>query len=180
MESWVSIKELQRACFKMRSQAAIGIDCLSILLVQRCFRELTIFLQRLFIASLRLGAFPTPWRIASIIALCKPGKSSYAEARAYRPISLLNHLSKFLEVIVNNRLKNWIEAHQLLSPFQWGFCPSRHVQGACWRLVEEVTSALRARDQIQAMALDIQAAYDSVWRARSSTKNETEKVSLGI
>ena len=117
VESWVSIKELRRACFKMRSQAATGVDRLSILLVQRCFRELMIFLQRLFTASLRLGVFPTTWKIASVIALCKPGKSSYAEARAYRSISLLNHLSKMLEVIVNSRLKNWIEAHSVLSPF---------------------------------------------------------------
>ena len=131
VESWVSIKELRRACFRMRSQAATGVDRLSILIVQRCFRELMIFRRRLFTASLRLGVFPTPWKIASVIALRKPGKSSYAEARAYRPISLLNHLSKLLEVIVNSRLKNWMETHQVLSPFQWGFCLGRHVHGIC-------------------------------------------------
>ena len=31
-------------------------------------------------------------------------------------------------------------------------------------LVEEVTSAIRARDQVQAIALDIPIAYDTVWR----------------
>ena len=79
VESWVSIKELQRARFRMRSQAATGDDRLSILIVQRCFRELMFILQRLFIASLRLGVFPTPWKITSAIALWKPDKSSYAE-----------------------------------------------------------------------------------------------------
>ena len=164
VESWVSIKEIRQACFRMRTQASTGVDNLSILIIQRCFREVMFFLQRLFTASLRLGFFPTPWKIASVIALRKPGKSSYAEVRSYRPISLLNHLSKLFEGIVNRRLKTWMEFNQILSPFQWGFRPGRHVQGACWRLIEAVTSALHARDQVQAVALDIQAAYDSVWR----------------
>ena len=65
---------------------------------------------------------------------------------------------------MNNRLKLWLEKNQKLSPFQWGFRPRRHVQGACWRLVEEATSAIRDREQLQAVALDIQSAYDTVWR----------------
>ena len=37
--------------------------------------------------------------------------------------------------------------------------------GACTSLVEDVTAAFRQRLQVQAVALDIQAAYDSVWKA---------------
>ena len=37
--------------------------------------------------------------------------------------------------------------------------------GACTSLVEDVTVAFRQRLQVQAVALDIQAAYDSVWKA---------------
>ena len=36
---------------------------------------------------------------------------------------------------------------------------------ACHRLVEDIYAALRHRHQIQAVTLDIQAAYDTVWRA---------------
>ena len=128
----------------MWASAAPGVDNFSILIVQQCFRELMHFLQRLFTASLVLGNFPTQWKVAKVIALWKPGKPSYSEARGSKPISLLNHFRKLLETIVNNRLKKWIEHHQLLSPFQWGFRLGRYVQGACWRLVEAVTSAIRA------------------------------------
>ena len=37
--------------------------------------------------------------------------------------------------------------------------------GACTSLVEDVTTAFRRRLQVQAVALDIQAAYDSVCKA---------------
>ena len=175
-ETRVSVREIRKACYQMRAKAATGVDQLPILIFQCCFRELMSFLQRLFTASIQLSFFPTLWKVAKVIALRKPGKASYAEARAYRPISLLNHLGKLLEVIVNTRLKHWIETHQVLSPFQWGFRPGRHVQGACWRLVEEVTSAFRARDQVQAVALDIQSAYDSVWRNGLLEKMKRKKL----
>ena len=134
------------------------------------------FLQRLFIVSLRLGYFPSQWKEAKVIALHKPGKSFYTEARAYRPISLLNHLGKLLKTIVNNRLKKWIERHQVVSPFQWGFCPGWHVQGACWHLVEEVISVIRNMDKLQAVALDIQSAYDSIWRNGLLEKMQQKKL----
>ena len=160
----VSSKEIRTQCYKMRTKAATGVDDLSILIMKRCFRELISFLRRVFNASLSLGFFPSRWREARVLALRKQGKSSYEQVRSYRPISLLNHFGKLLEAIVNSRLKNWLESKHLLSPDQAGFRPGRHAQGACWRLVEAITSAFRARDQVQAVALDIQAAYDSVWR----------------
>ena len=111
-----------------------------------------------------------------MLALRKPGKPSYHEARAYQPISLLNHFGKLLEAVMNAQLKDWLERHHLLSSDQSGFRPGRHVQGACWRLVEAVTSAFHDRDQVQAVALDIQAAYDSVWRNGLLHKMKKKKI----
>ena len=174
----VTTKEIRKTCYRMRSKAATGVDDLSILIMKRCSRELIPFLQRLFTASLSLGFFPSLWREAKVLALRKLGKPSYEEARAYRPISLLNHFGKLLESVVNTRLKNWLERKHLLSPDQAGFRPGRHSQGACWGLVEAVTSAFRDRDQVQAVALDIQAAYDSVWRNGLLHKMRQKKIPL--
>ena len=160
----------------MRSKAATGIDNLSIVIMKRCSRVLISFLKKVFIASLALGFFPSRWREARVLTLRKQGKPSYEEARAYRPISLLNHFGKLLEAVVNTRLKNWLERKNLLSPDQAGFRPGRHAQGACWRLVEAITSAFRDRDQVRAVALDIQAAYDSVWRNGLLHKMHQKKI----
>ena len=59
----------------------------------------------------------------------------------------------------------YVESRCLLSPEQFGFRVGREVMGACTSLVEDVTAAFRRRLQVQAVALDIQAAYDSVWKA---------------
>ena len=55
----VTTKEIRKTCYRMQSKATIGVDDLSILIAKRCSLELIPFFQRLFIASLSLGFFPT-------------------------------------------------------------------------------------------------------------------------
>ena len=122
----ITIAEIRTACTRMRTTAAVGPDELSILIVKRCFRELKTFLQLVFNASLRLGFFPSQWKEAKVLALRKPRKERYDTPRAYRPISLLNHFGKLLELVVNTRLKKWLESHNAVSPYQAGFRPGKH------------------------------------------------------
>ena len=97
--------------------------------------------------------------------LWKPGKASSSTPRNYFPISLLSHLGKGLERIVNRWMMHDLESHQVLSPYQFGFRAGRHTVAACHRLIEAIYAAFRCMHQIQAVTLDIQAAYDTVWRA---------------
>ena len=62
--------------------------------------------------------------------------------------------------MINQRLKAFLEKNRKMLPFQAGFRPGRHDQDAFWRLVEEVTCAFRSKKQVQAVFLDIKAAYD--------------------
>ena len=105
------------------------------------------------------------WRSARVIALRKPGKSSYASPRSYRPISLLPSMGKILESIVARRIVRSLESRGCLSAAQCGFRAGKDVVGACRQLADAVTSAFRRREQVQAVALDLQAAYDTVWQA---------------
>ncbi|KAF8600542.1 hypothetical protein BDV93DRAFT_412499, partial [Ceratobasidium sp. AG-I] len=49
-----------------------------------------------FRSSLLRGFYPKAWRHSRTAVLRKPGKPSYAVAKAYRPIALLNVSSKIL------------------------------------------------------------------------------------
>ena len=66
---------------------------------------------------------------------------------------------------MNRRMMRQLESQCLLSPTQFGFRVGREVFGACMSLVEDVTAMFCQHLQVQAIALDIQAAYDSVWKA---------------
>ena len=58
-----------------------------------------------------------------------------------------------------------LESRGCLSTAQSGFRAGRDVIGACRHLADAVTFAFRQRQQVQAVALDLQAAYDTVWQA---------------
>ena len=159
----VTRSEVIRAIRHSRAAAAAGSDEISCWVLKKCLLTLLPFLQRLFDGSLRLCHFPEAWRRARVVALRKPGKQTYDVASSYRPISLLSSVGKLLETIVNRRVMNYVESRQLLSPFQFGFRRGREVLDAGWRLVEDAVAALKARRQIQAVALDLKSAYDTVW-----------------
>ena len=50
------------------------------------------------------GKFPTSWKQASIIPICKPGKDN-TDPSNYRPIAFTSCLCKTLERMINTRLK---------------------------------------------------------------------------
>ena len=52
--------------------------------------------------------------------------------------------------------------------------------GACRQLADAVTLAFRRREQVQAVALDLQAAYDTVWQAGLWLKLHRKGVELQL
>jgi hypothetical protein len=93
------------------------------------------FLQNLSLSSLNIllkifntiwinCIFPKQWRTSHIIPIPKPGKCPF-EINNYRPISLLNTMSKTLEGMINSRLTWHLETLNLLSPHQFGFRKNR-------------------------------------------------------
>ena len=153
--------EVRAAIRRIRPGKAPGPDEITGECLKQCVHVLLPFLVRLFTASLRCHHFPARWKAARVLALRKPGKKTYNVAKSYRPISLLSIVGKVLEAIVNRRLMRTIDAK--LSPFQFGFRRGRSTIDAGWRLVDEISSALRSRRQTQAVTLDIKSAYDTVW-----------------
>ena len=74
-------------------------------------------------------------------------------------------MGKILESIVARRLVMSLESRGCLSRAQCGFRARRDVVEACRQLAGVVTLAFCHRQQVQAVALNLQAAYDTVWQA---------------
>ena len=117
----VSLEEVRDAMKAMPLASALGLDHIPVVVLCRNLSILAPWLRLIYSASLSLQYFPRTWRVAKVIVLRKPGKASYSTPHSYRPISLLSHLGKGLERIVNRRLMHDLESHQVLSPYQFGF-----------------------------------------------------------
>ena len=161
----VSIAEVVSVVCQMRPKAAPGLDDIPVSVLKENLYIIAPWLALIYTASLLLHYFPESWKTAKVIPLKKPDKSSYSTPHSYRPISLLSHLGKALERIVNQRLMRQLESRCLLSPFRFGFRAGRQAVSVCLWITEDIYSAFRCGQQVQAVALDLQSAYDTVWRA---------------
>ena len=161
----VSLVKVWDVVKAMHLASASGLDHIPVVVLRKNLFILAPWLRLIYSASLSTQHFPHTWRVAKVIVLRKPGKASYSTPRSYPPISLLSHLGKGLERIVDRRLMHDLESCQVLSPYQFRFRAGRHMVAACHRLIEAIYAAFRRMHQIQAVTLDIQAAYDTVWRA---------------
>jgi hypothetical protein len=77
------------------------------------------------------------WKIAKIVTIRKPGKADYTALKAFRPISLLQTISKGLEAVIAARLSYLTEKFHLL--------PSNHFRGRLRRSAEHALNVLVER-----------------------------------
>ena len=61
-----------------------------------------------------LGHFSARYKEARTIVLCKPGKPSYSNPGAWRPIALLNTIGKLIKLLMAKRLSQAAEKYKLL------------------------------------------------------------------
>ena len=145
----------------MRALAAPGPDGIVAQCLQATRSVLIPILSELFQRMLQLGIHPTSWKTARVLPVPKPGADLHA-AWGYRPIALLNVLSKVMESLMKDRMSYLLESRHLLSDCQQGFRQSRSTELALWRFISSASLALKTRQRCVAVALDIQSTYDTI------------------
>ena len=113
---------------------AQGPHNIPVRLLKETASEIAPSLRALFNKSLRVGAFPTEWKLANVVPVHKLGEKSHVEN--YRPISLLSIISKVLERCVFNNIKNHV--YDRLNPCQHGFMPGK---SCVTQLIDKVSHA---------------------------------------
>ena len=116
-----------------------------------------------FNACLTLHYFPASWRCARALVLKKANKESYVSAGSFRPISILNALSKLFERVVHARLRLLVESNKWFSPARHGFRPRRSTESACIELISLIEESFRQRKIVACAFLDIKSAFDAAW-----------------
>ena len=158
----------------MRAFAAPGPDGIMAQCLQASRLVLIPILSELFQRMLQFGIHPASWKMARVLPIPKPGADPHA-ARGYRPIALLNVLSKVMESLMKDRMSYFLESQNCLSDCQQGFRQTRSTELALWRFVSSASLALKTRRRCVAVALDIQSAYDTIdhsallWKLRQKT-----------
>ena len=78
----------------------------------------------------------------------------------YRPIALLNTISKILEKIVAIHLTNHLEFHKLLSKNQFGFQMGKSTQHNLLLVTDYISKAMNDGEFCTGVFLDLKKAFD--------------------
>ncbi len=151
--------EVRRIIGKLRNTPAVGEDGIPTSVIKDLAEVLAAPLAHLAERSFASGRVPSAFKTANVVPVLKPGKDP-ALPSSFRPVALLNALSKVLEGVVMSQLSPFLG--QRLPAQQWGFRPARSTAGA---LAAAHGSWCRARAQGKTLAIaafDFSSAFDTL------------------
>lgn len=158
----LTLGEVEAAIMQSRSDKAPGLDEITFRVWKELWPVLGGVVLKLYQASLDLKYVPQRWRTAKIVVLRKPNKPDYSKPKAYRPISLLETISKGLEAVVARRLSYLAEKYRLLPENHFGGRPHRSAEQALNLLVEKIHEAWRVYKTLSLVSFDVQGAFNGV------------------
>ena len=107
--------------------------------------------------SFRTGTFPDNLKIAKVCPVFKSG--SVSNFSDYRPISVLPSFSKVFEKIAYNRLYNFVNSQDILTPSQYGFKPKHCTYMAMY---DNISAALDNNKFAIGIFIDLAKAFDTL------------------
>lgn len=158
----VTPKELKGLIKDLKSKKAPGNDKLNNITIKNLSNKALILLAKITNAILKIGYFPSIWKIAKIIPIPKPGKIPNCPQNL-RPISLLSALSKLVEKIILNNLRQHLDDNHIIQNEQFGFRISHSATQALTRIVEKIVIGFNRKETTVGIFMDIEKAFDKVW-----------------
>ena len=166
-----SPSEIRKIIKKFKNNKAPGLDNIPNVALKNLDSKALIQLTHIYNACLKLAYFPNSWKEAVILPFHKSGKDP-KETSSYRPISLLRTLSKILENIISNRLKEEGKIEEKLNEDQYGCRTKRNTVKQLLRVTYDITHNFNINKSTAALLLDSEKAFDTVWHDRLITRME--------
>ena len=155
----VNETEIIRIIQNLKSSSP-GWDNVSVKVIKHTYHSYIEPLKHLMNLSLIDGVFPNELKIAKIIPIYKQG--NYMHMSNYRPVSVLPIFSKILERIMYNRILSFINKHDILYKYQFGFRKGHSTNLALIYLIDKISSAANDNEYIIGTFLDFRKAFDTV------------------
>ena len=119
-------------------------------------------LAKRFTSSIKLGYIPTAWKIATRRMLLKLDELP-SLTTSYRPISLINSITKLFERVIEQRLRSHLEQIGFINKHQSGFRRANSTDGHLFRLSQSIRESFDREEHVVAAFLDVEKAFDNVW-----------------
>ena len=158
-----TLQELNSAIKRAKSGKAPGPDRIANEMIAHLGPLAKSTILKLINKTWKLGELPKSWKTANVTPTLKKGKPA-GNPQSYRPISLTSCLGKVAERMINTRLYHWLETHGLLNNMQAGFRKGCRTEDQLFRFIQNTLDGFQAGKTTTAVFIDLQQAYDRVWR----------------
>ncbi|GFU09955.1 probable RNA-directed DNA polymerase from transposon BS [Trichonephila clavipes] len=156
-----SLKELEIAISHQKNSSP-GHDKISLQTINhRPIKTINILLKCLN-DSWSSSQIPKDWTHAIILPFIRPHKNP-KEVSSYRPISLTSVIAKLLGRMILHRMLDFSFQNKIFHANHHGFYPHRSSINKLLQLQHDIIMARERKEYFILVALDIKAAYDSVW-----------------
>lgn len=113
---------------------------------------------------MKLSYFPLKWKEATVVTIKKAGKPA-KDVMSYRPISLLSGFGKIFERIILPSVQLHLDDNDIIMPQQFGFRNGKSCTQQLYKATKSIRSSLSRKMSTGVLAIDLKAAFDSVWHA---------------
>ena len=159
----ISPEEVDQASKRLKEKATA--DGWSPRLITSLSGILFTILTLLMNVILQNAIYPSVWKITTVSAIFK-NKGNSLLAMFYRPISLVQLLSKFFDFIMQNRFVKWFVPHDCQSAYQENETSADHV----FLLRSLIRYCKIHKKKLFIVAIDFEGAFDKVSRHRLFSK----------
>ena len=155
-------EEIIKIIKRLKNNKAPGIDTIDNILVKNFSRKAIVQFMYIVNAIIKTQYYPIQWKVASIVPIPKPNKDK-KDPSNYRPISLLNVLSKITDKIILNRFIEHDHKNKITIDAQFGFRERHNTTQQITRITTHILESFDKRKNTAMLLLDIQKAFDRVW-----------------
>ena len=137
-----------KVCYKILEEIPKNVKALACLLIY---------------SSINNSFVPVNWRESQIKMIPKQDKDR-SKAENYRPISLTTCISKICETVVKKIVMEYCESQNIFGETQRAYMKHRCTTDNLIKLTQHVSEAFQWSEMVGFVCLDIEKAFDAVWR----------------
>ena len=140
-----------------------GTDKISYKVLSELPRSIKALACLLISSSINNSYIPVNWKESQITMIPKQDKDR-SKAENYRPISLTNCLAKVCETVVKNIVLEHCENLNIFGETQSAYRKHRCTTDNLIKLTQHVSEAFQRTEMVGLVCLDVEKAFDAVWR----------------
>lgn len=168
-----TIEEMQEATKKLKNKKAPGPDGITPEIIKTATKAIPNTFLNMYNRLLEQNIFPKVWKNGKLVLIEKKTKEQ-DERKKYRPLCLLNTMSKVYERLILNRIEKEITEREI-SVRQHGFRKGRSTITAMKEAQTIAELAIKNNKEVVIVTLDVKNAFNSAqWEIIKQIIDETK------